>query len=71
MKRRELQQIGAMVKDFRKDAGLKQKELAKRCGIHEMVVRRIEQGVAFTNVRTLMAICEALGLSADSLLWEE
>jgi len=37
--------FGEMVKRARKERGLTQVELAKRCGIHEITLAKIETGV--------------------------
>lgn len=74
VKRRSLEEIAAIVRDFRKDLGLTQKQLAAKAGIDSRTIWRVEQGnkfKVFINVYTLMAICEALDLSADGLLWED
>ena len=48
--------IGAMIQELRKEEGLTQKELAKRCGITQKYISRIENNAGNVRFATLVNI---------------
>ena len=62
--------IGARIRYYRKLSGLGQAELAKRVGISESTLRRIEQGTYNQNVSltTLIDIADGLRIDVQLLL---
>jgi transcriptional regulator with XRE-family HTH domain len=61
-------QIGAAARDARKRAKLTQEDVAERLGIAPEVYGRMERGITTPSVPTLKKICQALGVTASSLL---
>ncbi len=64
----QLQEIGARIKKARLDSGMTQGQLAEAVGISVSFLSNIEVGRQAMNVRTLLAISNALNVSADWLL---
>ena len=63
-RRRGLEQaydMAMQVIALREKRGLTQAELAKRCGVDQGDISRIERGAVFPTTRTLQRIAEALG----------
>jgi ribosome-binding protein aMBF1 (putative translation factor) len=52
--------LGGILADARKARGLKQIELAVRCGVTQADISRIERGLMAPTTTTLMRITEAL-----------
>lgn len=52
--------FGAMVKRARKERGITQKDLAERCGIHEITLVKIETGVHEPQPENRRVILETL-----------
>ena len=61
--------IGETIKTLRKKSGLKQKELAKRCGISCSALCNIEKDYAFPSRETFEQIGKALGIPTGVLLF--
>ena len=59
------QRIGQRVKALRLAAGLSQQELADRAGLNRTHIGRIEDGAFGSQVETIQAIAEALGMTVD------
>lgn len=62
---------GQTLKKARLDAGLTQKELAEKAGVHINQIQRFEKGerrMASAEAKTFMAIADALGLDPHCLL---
>ena len=55
-------EIGVKIKLLREQAGLTQKDLAKRLRISQQIISRIEGGKQNVSVETLSSICDALGV---------
>jgi predicted DNA-binding mobile mystery protein A len=51
--------IGALIRSFRQELGMSQKELAKRAGVPQSTISRVEQG-RDTSLSTLQKILSAL-----------
>jgi len=59
------------LKERREQLGLNQAALAHRAGVSEKTVRNLEQGKHSPNARTVRAIAEVLGISADEVMSPE
>ena len=68
MKNIDYAAMGGRIRYARLAAGLSQSELAERCGLSVSFLGHIERGSRKMSLETLVAVCEALTLSADSLL---
>lgn len=58
----EIAHISARIRELRKERGLTVQELAYRCDIERSNLSRIESGRANMTLKTLCAICDALGV---------
>jgi len=56
--------IGSAIRQYRKEAGLTQKELADRVGIEQSYLSRLEQGQETEQLRRIVAILKQLGVRA-------
>ncbi len=56
------------IKEARKRVGISQAELARRVGLHQSGVSRIERGTRALSVARLRRFAAALGLSPAALL---
>jgi DNA-binding XRE family transcriptional regulator len=56
---------GKLVRDTRKSQGLSQKDLAKRLGISQQVISRVEKGRENVSLATLANITRALGVKVE------
>ena len=71
MPRRSAREIGAIIREHRKvHLMLNQEQLGKKVGLGVSAISRIEKGAMQITADRLIAICEALSLSADYLLWK-
>lgn len=61
--------VGARIKAARRDAGLTQEQLAEMIGISAKNLSFIETGRFGVGLETLIRICRALHVSADTLLF--
>ena len=50
------------------DSGLKQEELAKRLGVHQSFVSKVENGERRLDVLELRDLCEALGIGLSAFI---
>lgn len=66
----ELQQIGSRVKQARLARHMTQQQLAEEADISVSFLSNIENGRQSMNLRALIAISDALNVSADSLIKE-
>ena len=66
----ELQQIGARIRQARLSRHLTQQQLAEAADISISFLSNIENGRQSMNLRALIAISDALDVSADSLIRE-
>jgi HTH-type transcriptional regulator/antitoxin HipB len=62
--------LGTAIRQYRREAGLTQAELATRVGIDQSYLSRLEQGQETEQVRRIIAILKQLGVRA-SLRHEE
>ncbi|MBM3245140.1 MAG: helix-turn-helix transcriptional regulator [Candidatus Omnitrophica bacterium] len=57
------------LKQLRKKSGWSQQKLAERAGLSYNVITKIEQGAAKNpNIRTIIKLADAFGVSLDELL---
>lgn len=63
-----LDAIGDRIRDARADAGLSQRELARRLGLSPSLISQLESGQSKPSVGTLYAIVSELGVSLDSMI---
>lgn len=59
---RTAKQAGATIRRARRAAGLTQTELAKRIGLRQATISRLEKGEADTRLSTVLDVLSALGL---------
>lgn len=64
----ELEGIGDRLREERTNAGISQRELARRLGLSASLISQLEKGVSKPSVGTLYAIVTELDLSLDALL---
>jgi transcriptional regulator with XRE-family HTH domain len=62
--------FGDVIKDHRLKAGLSQERLALEAGVDRTFVSRLERGLRQPTISTVMALGEALGVSAADLVKE-
>ncbi len=70
MDRLNYQQIGQRIRRKRKEKDWTQCELAQKCGVSMAFIGHIERGTRVMSMDTFVTICNALGSSADELLWD-
>jgi transcriptional regulator with XRE-family HTH domain len=63
-----LRRVGRNVAKRRREGGWSQPELAKRLGVDEMTVSRIERGLSNFAIGTLEHLAKKLGVSVRDLL---
>lgn len=61
-------QIGLRITRLRKNAGIKQKELARQMNVSVSTISHYESGTNVPNVSILIAMAEYFGVSVDYLL---
>ena len=59
------------VRALRKELGLSQEELGKRCGVSRQTINAIEKGEYNPTINLCRSICKILGKTLDDLFWEE
>lgn len=59
---------GDMIRKFRTEKGLTQKELGTLCGMADSAIRRYESGRATPKLETVQKIADALEISVSNLL---
>ncbi len=64
-------EVGAVVADLRRRAGLDQSQIAARLGIDQPAVSRIERGERRLNAWELYALAECLGVEPGLILGRE
>lgn len=62
-----------LLRQVRRDAGLRQTELAERLGEHQSFVSKYEIGERRLDLIELRTICEAIGIPLEEFVrrWEE
>jgi len=61
-------QIGERLKEFREKKGLNQEETAFQAGIDYSYYNQLENGKRNPSIKTLLQICEVLGIDIKDLL---
>ena len=59
---------GDMIRKFRTEKGLTQKELGNLCGMADSAIRRYESGRATPKLETVQKIADALEIPVSNLL---
>jgi transcriptional regulator with XRE-family HTH domain len=63
--------LGKRIREARESAKLKQAELARRVGVQPVSMYKIESGRSTPGLDLLMRIAAELGVSLDSLVFDE
>ncbi len=66
--RRQLVRLGGLLRDARRQAGLRQEDLAGRLGRSQSYVAKFETGERRLDVYELRLVCEALGVRVEDLV---
>lgn len=61
--------IGSAIRILRKERGLSQGELAKKCGISVNAMSQIETNASFPQKNTIVKICDMLEIPVSYLLF--
>lgn len=64
----DFKQGGKALQDIRKNKGITQEKLGEKAGISTVTVSRVERGVLVPSLATLISLCNALNVGADSIL---
>lgn len=64
-------QIGENIKNYRKRAGLKQYELAKKIGFNNITMSKIERGSDAIKISTIQKVADTLGYSFEQIVFGE
>ena len=59
------------LKEYRKDRGFSQEELAEQLDVSRQAIGKWEQGQAYPEVEKLLALCGVLNVSLDALMADE
>lgn len=62
-------EIGGRIRTARDDAGLTRDAVAEYVGVSPRFIADLECGRAGASVSTLRKLCEAIGVSANFILW--
>jgi transcriptional regulator with XRE-family HTH domain len=64
-----LEKIGATIKNFRKEKGWRQDELAEHSGVPMSTITKIEAGfIKNPSIEKMAKIAKALGITVDELI---
>ena len=69
--REHLKYIGANIRVARKGQNLTLESLSEQVGISTSFLGLIERGESSLSIETLIGLCKALGVSADSILFNQ
>jgi transcriptional regulator with XRE-family HTH domain len=64
------QQLGRVLAEARRRAGLSQEALAARAKLHPTYISQLERGLKSPTVRVLVTIANACGIKASDILRE-
>ena len=59
------------LKEYRRDRGFSQEDLAERLGVSRQAIGKWEQGQAYPEMEKMLALCAALHVSLDALMADE
>jgi len=62
------QQLGRVLADARRRAGLSQEALAAKAKLHPTYISQLERGLKSPTVRVLLVLAEACGVRASEIL---
>lgn len=60
--------FGSHIRNFRKQAGMSQEELAEVCGLHRTYVGAVERGERNVSLLNIVALAHALNIKPAELL---
>lgn len=60
-------QFGGKIRNFRKEKGISQEELAFRSGLHRTYISDIERGARNVSLKNIEKIAKALGVKSQIL----
>ena len=60
-----IEELGKLIRETRKQQGLTQKDLALIVGIGVRLLVELENGTRNVNIETIVKICQFLGLKID------
>lgn len=58
------------IREMRREKGLLQEQLAKKCGVSRQTINAIEKGDYNPTINLCLKICHVLGKTLDELFWE-
>lgn len=64
----DLRRAGALMRDYRDKSGLTQEQFAELIGLSYKHYGQIERGSNGMSLKSMVAICDTLGLTPDELL---
>ena len=64
----DMRKIGNNILALRKNTGLTQAEIAEKAGLADRTYADIERGNVNMRIETLLRICDALGVTPDTIL---
>lgn len=64
-------ETGRNIKFYREKAGYSREKLAELAGVSPRFIADVESGVVGVSLTTLKNVCQALGISADRILWND
>lgn len=59
--------VAENLKKFRKQAGLSQKELADKIGVHQTLIAQFENGLKIPSLAVAVQIADTLEVTVDAL----
>ena len=59
------------IRALRKERGISQEDLARRCGVSRQTINAIEKGDYNPTIKLCISICKVLNKTLDELFWEE
>ncbi len=62
--------FGRVIKEYRKRAGLKQTDLARKARITPTYLSKLENGRKYPSLPLLQKLCRFLGVPEEVLFWE-
>ena len=60
--------LGSLIRALRREAGLKQRELAEALGVTDKAVSKWERDLSFPDAASLPKLAETLGVTVDELM---
>jgi len=63
--------IGRFIADMRKEQGLTQRQLAETLDVSNRTISKWECGDGLPDLANVLPLCDALGITADELLYGE